>query len=110
MVAILSAFSTFGRFTVTQAIAFFFSNRIFSKVPGVADEDMSVSFSVLIRVYPRPSAADELSDLCGRLFRGKAPQSRVLRHRLLRILVVVETLARLAPVPARQHHALEQGR
>ena len=35
MVAMLSAFNTFGRFTVTYAIAFFFSKRMLEKVIGV---------------------------------------------------------------------------
>src|SRR5512146_2324815 len=91
-------------------MAFFFSNRTFSKLAEREDEGMLFSSSVLICVYPRSSAASELRDFGGGLFRGQAAQGSILGHRLLRVFVIVEAFARLAPVPARQHHAFEQRR
>src|SRR5579883_614463 len=52
--------------------------------------------------------------ICGRTSRLRLlrhpPQRPILRHRFLRIRIVIKSLAALASVPAGQHHPLQQRR
>src|SRR6202158_3799515 len=108
MVAMLSALSTFGRLTVTYAIAFFFSRRIFSKFirifhHGVTEpQRKAINFSPCLSV----SVVNRLS------IRANPWQKKLklIRLWLLRVRVIIKPAPRLPPVPPCHHHPLQQRR
>src|SRR5581483_1053942 len=96
IVAILRAFSTFGRLMVMYAIEFFFSKRIFSKfisfISSQSLERQSYHDFLNVSVPPWLEAL------------------QFVRLRIIGVRIVVKALARLSSVPAGHHESLQQWR